>query len=106
MPLEGHWQRINTPIRAEGERNTRIVAILGALTLAAAVVLTVFAIARPGHDPVAKPGCLDVSIAGIMGNNQLKTCGQRAIDACNVAAAGTAPAQKTIVAACRRSGIL
>ena len=81
MPLEGHWKRINTPLRKTSRREGRlIVAVAAALALAVAVVLYV-ALQGDGSS-AAKPGCIDVTAAHTVGGATLHACGSEAANWC------------------------
>ena len=49
MPLEGHWRRINTPLRrlSRRERNVAIAAVALTLVAIAAVVIATLPNSRP-----------------------------------------------------------
>jgi hypothetical protein len=106
VPLEGHWARINTPIRAESKRNVRVVGAMIALVVAAAVASLVVGLTRSTTPAAPRAGCIDVRIAGVMGSERFQPCGQQAIEACRQAVPKRDPASATIVAACREQGLL
>src|SRR5882672_985988 len=81
VPLDGHWARINTPIRAEGKRNVRVVSSLLALVVAGATASLVAGLAQSPSYVAPPAGCIDVQIAGVMGSERFHPCGTQAIEA-------------------------
>ena len=74
MPLEGHWQRVNTPLRrlSGRERNIAIAAVV--VTIAACVALIV---ATAGTSrPAPGPGCIRALIPHVMGSETLDACAE------------------------------
>ncbi len=103
MPLEGHWQRTNTPLRRLTKRERNVV--LGGLTatlLALAVLL--LATAEDSQPPPA-PGCIEVPIAGRTGAELIHRCGLEARELCARAAGRDEPAYRAIAAGCEEQGI-
>src|ERR1700756_5543048 len=88
MPLEGHWARQNTPVRALASGERRLVAWLGGV-LALACVAAVVAIVFLGGSSAAKQGCIDVTIASTTGGARYHACGQKAVATCRAATAAT-----------------
>jgi hypothetical protein len=84
MPLEGHWERINTPVRKLSRRETRILAAVSA-ALVCAVLLIGFAALRADSTP-AGPGCIDMTLATSTGGAQIHACGPDAVRLCRAAA--------------------
>ena len=106
MPLEGHWGRINTPIRTEGKRNVRIVGVLLAVVVAGVIASVVVGLTQSSPRVVAPKGCISVLIAGVMGSERFHPCGHEAAVACRSAVVKHDPASATITAACRKQGLL
>lgn len=103
MPLEGHWQRTNTPLRKLTLRERRVV-VWG--TLATAIVLLALVLATAGDrqpDPAA--GCIRASIAGRTGAELINGCGQRAVALCRRAAGRDEPWATSVSDACRAAAI-
>ena len=65
MPLEGHWQRVNTPLRRLTRRE-RYVAIAALAITAVALAVLLLATAEDSQPPPA-PGCIRVAVAGRTG---------------------------------------
>lgn len=103
MPLEGHWQRTNTPLRrlTKRERNV-VIAGLAATFIALAVVLVVTA---GDTRPPLRPGCISVPIPGRTGAELINGCGKEAREICARAATREDPASQTIVSHCGEQGI-
>jgi hypothetical protein len=104
MPLEGHWQRVNTPLRrlSGRERNIAIVAV--AVTLAAVVVLVVATVGKTRPEP--GPGCIRAQIPHVMGAETLDACGARARQICSARAGDTDPGAIAVQESCRQAGLL
>ncbi|HYQ12442.1 MAG TPA: hypothetical protein VEP94_03250 [Solirubrobacterales bacterium] len=103
MPLEGHWQRVNTPLRrlSGRERNIAIAAVV--VTIAACVALIV---ATAGTTrPAPGPGCIRALIPHVMGSETLDACGARAKHICQARAGDTDPGAISVQEACRRAGL-
>ena len=103
MPLEGHWQRTNTPLRrlTNRERNV-VIAGLGTTLIALAVLL--LATAGDSRPPPA-PGCISVPVAGRTGAELVHGCGTEAREICARAATRDDPGSDAIVASCSERDI-
>ena len=56
MPLEGHWERVNTPMRRLTRRERTVVLVAALATLVTVLVLVLSTI---GNDrPAPAPGCI------------------------------------------------
>jgi hypothetical protein len=105
MPLEGHYARQNTPLRALGSREKRLVAWLGgALGLGCAIVVAVIILASGSSHPAK--GCIDATVASTTGGARARACGDAAVATCRSAAASRLAADAGVREACRRAGIL
>ena len=103
MPLEGHFQRVNTPLRKLTVRERNVV-IAGLLVTLLALLALLFATAgdtRPG--PAA--GCVSTVVAGRVGGEPVNGCGVKAEAICAHAAQFDDPRANKIVAACREAGV-
>jgi hypothetical protein len=84
VPLEGHYQRVNTPLRETTGRERLIVrallVIIGIAVLAAIVV----AIATSGGSDGGgtAQGCVRVDVPSTMGGSTIHACGARAAEFC------------------------
>jgi len=103
MPLEGHWQRTNTPLRrlSKRERNV-VVAGLASTLVALAVLLLATAGSTQAPPP---PGCISVPVAGRTGAELVHGCGMEAREICARAATRDDPGSHAIVASCGERGI-
>ncbi len=103
MPMEGHWQRVNTPLRRLTARERNVVLTGVALTL---VVIAGLVLATVGDsEPAPAAGCISTQIPGVMGTEPFKACGAEAERACARHAAMTDPGSRFIDEACRSAGI-
>jgi hypothetical protein len=98
MPLEGHWQRTNTPLRRLTKRERNVVTAGLAATLIALAVLLVATSGDTQPPPAA--GCIEVPIAGRTGAELVHRCGMEARELCARAAGRDEPAYRAIAAGC------
>jgi hypothetical protein len=104
MPLEGHWQRQNTPLRKLTPRERNVV--LAGLAVTVVAILAVILAAGPGTSrPAPTPGCIEVVVAGRTGGETVHGCGAVAKGFCAHAALYEDPRSEKILAACRDAGI-
>jgi hypothetical protein len=94
MPVEGQWERANTPLRRRDKRLLAGAAVVGAV---AVVVLAALYLTR-SSSPSAR-GCLSVDVPSTMGGAHLHVCGAAAHTFCR-----TQGGEARIAAACRRHG--
>ena len=104
MPLEGHWDRVNRPLR-KVPRRERNVAI-GVLAVSVLALLAVVLATAGNSEPKAGPGCIYKIIPGVMGAEPVDACGRQAEFVCAKHANGTAPGSETIRNACREANIV
>ncbi|HET8567300.1 MAG TPA: hypothetical protein VFL77_12610 [Solirubrobacterales bacterium] len=100
MPLEGHYKRVNTPLRKLTKRERRAVT-WGGLTSAIAILVLVVATAGSSSHPAPAPGCIRPTIAGRTGGEVQNACGARAVALCNRAAATEGPWAEAVLSDCR-----
>ena len=103
MPLEGHWNRVNTPVRQLTGRERRIVA--GALAFVTALTLAIVLLVATSSTKPPPAGCIDTVVAGVMGGQPVRGCGEQARAICAHHLHGTDPGSHAILADCRRAGI-
>jgi hypothetical protein len=104
MPLEGHWKRVNTPLRRLTKRERTIV--LGAV-VATVVTILVLVVATVGDSrPGPAPGCIYAIVPGVMGATPVDACGVQAKKTCAQHATLSDPGSKAIRKSCRRAGLL
>jgi hypothetical protein len=102
MPLEGHWARVNTPLRQTTGRERRIVWV-GAGLLAIAVIAAVI-VAIGSSSPATPAGCIRIEIPSTMGASASTLCGDKAAAFCAGPAAHRAPLNETALPKCREAG--
>jgi len=104
MPLEGHWRRINTPLRrlTTRERNVAIAAV--AVTFAAIVAIVIATL--PNSRPAPGPGCIYAVVAGFTGAEPVDACGARARHICATRTQEGDPGAAAIRESCRKAGLL
>ena len=109
MPLEGHYRRVNTPLRKLGSRERNAVIAILAVTAIAILGLLFLPSdnARPlldengGH----RAGCVETAVAGRVGSEPIVGCGAKAREICARAAGYDNPRAHTIVDACLAEGV-
>jgi hypothetical protein len=84
MPLEGHWKRINTPLRKTTRREGRLVAVFAALFAVALAVVLVLAL-RSGS--TGGSACIDFTGTHAVGGATIHACGEDAKRWCESTAA-------------------
>jgi hypothetical protein len=95
MPVEGQWQRANTPLSRRDKR------LLGALAVLAAVGVAAVAVAFATHQTSSPgAGCVVVDVPSTMGGARLQNCGSAAHQFCRE----QGPRDPRIAAACRQQG--
>jgi hypothetical protein len=104
MPLEGHWRRINTPLRrlTARERNVAIAALALILVAVVAIVVATLGNSRPGP----APGCIYAIVAGFTGAEPVDACGARARRICATRTQPGDPGAAAIRESCRKAGLL
>jgi hypothetical protein len=103
MPLEGHFQRVNTPLRKLTGRERKVL-IAGSVVTALAILALILATAgdsRPG--PAA--GCIETVVAGRVGGEPVSGCGAEARAICARSANFDDPRARKIGEVCDESGI-
>jgi hypothetical protein len=109
MPLEGHFERVNTPLRKLTKRERWVLIAISAVT-AIAILALLFV---PSHNdrPLLdeqgghRAGCIEVAVAGRVGAEPIVGCGAKARALCTRAAGFDNPRASTILAACREEGV-
>jgi hypothetical protein len=104
MPLEGHFERVNTPLRrlTPRERNVVIAALLVTIVAILALILATASDSRPG--PAA--GCVSAVVAGRVGGEPVNGCGAEAKAICARSANYDNPRARTINGKCDEAGIV
>lgn len=103
MPLEGHWQRVNTPLRTLTSRERRLVSAAAVLIAAATIALVLFAASATTAPP--RPGCIAAIVPGAMGGQPIDACGARARSICRERLGLSDPGSLAVEVDCRRAKI-
>ena len=77
MPVEGHWERANTPLRARDRRVLVVVAVVTVLTLAGLGIAYAL-----GPAARSNAGCVVVDVPSTMGGATVRNCGAAAHEFC------------------------
>ena len=104
MPLEGHWQRVNTPLRRLTRRERRVAIVAAAVTLITCIVLVVATVGKSRPAPAA--GCIYAIVPGVMGAAAVDACGPEAKKICAEQATLSGTGAHRIQESCRRAGLL
>jgi hypothetical protein len=104
MPLEGHYERQTTPLYKLKPREIWVAASIVAVTLVTVIAL-VAVMGASNSNPAPAQGCINPTVAGIVGAETLNRCGQEAVDTCSHAAEFTGARAETIVANCLKQGV-
>lgn len=103
MPLEGHFQRVNTPLRKLTRRERTVVG--GGLAATVVAIALLLLLTAGDSQPPPAPGCISVSIAGRTGAELIHRCGMEAKELCARAATRDEPAYRAIAAGCEEQSI-
>jgi hypothetical protein len=103
MPLEGHYERQNTPLYKLSPREIKVAVGIVVVTLVA-MIAVVAATAGDSNPPPAL-GCINPTVAGIVGAETINRCGQEAVETCAHAAEYTGARAETIVANCEKQAV-
>jgi hypothetical protein len=103
MPLEGHFQRVNTPLRklTPRERNVLVAGVAVTFVTILGLILVTVGDSRPGP----APGCVSAVVAGRVGGEPVNGCGAEAKAICARSANYDNPRARTIGEACDEAGI-
>ncbi len=104
MPLDQHWQCVNTPLRQLTRRERRVL-VAGTIAVLAAVLALILVTSANSGRPLA-PGCIDTLVPGPTGAMPVSACGARARSICAAHALLPDPGSRAIRASCRRAGLL
>jgi hypothetical protein len=104
MPLEGHYERQTTPLYKLKPREIWVAASIVAVTLVT-VIAMVAVMGASNSNPAPAQGCINPTVAGIVGAETLNRCGQEAVDTCSHAAEFTGARAETIVTNCLKQGV-
>ncbi|MGE5858728.1 MAG: hypothetical protein ACM31K_09600 [Solirubrobacterales bacterium] len=102
MPLQGHWQRVNTPLRETTARERRLAWLIGGLAALGAIAAVIAVIVT--NSPRTAAGCIRVDLPSTMGGGTPQLCGDAAASFCGSRAAHAAPLNATALPKCREAG--
>jgi hypothetical protein len=103
MPLEGHYRRVNTPLRTLTPRERKVV--IWGLVVTAITILALILATAGSSQPAPAAGCIRVSVAGRTGAELVQRCGSEAVVACRRARGYEGPTGPAILDACEEAGI-
>lgn len=103
MPLEGHFKRVNTPLRRLTKRERNVV-MAGVVVTFIALVALILATAGDSQPPPA-PGCIRASVAGRTGAELIQACGMKARKLCARSVGHDEPQFLAIAASCSDQSI-
>jgi hypothetical protein len=104
MPLEGHYERQTTPLYKLSRREIWVAASIVAVTLV--TIIAMVAVSGAGNsNPAPAQGCINPTVAGIVGAETLNACGQEAANICSHASEYTGARAETIVGNCNQQGV-
>jgi hypothetical protein len=107
VPLEGHWTRVNTPLRETTPREKLLVRGVLAVLAVAALATVVVAISTSGSGTSGRalaPGCIRIEVPSTMGASASDLCGDKAASFCRGPAAHKPPLNATVPSKCRDAG--
>src|ERR1700709_1985123 len=81
MPLEGHYERQTTPLYKLSKREIWVAASILVVTLVTVVTMVAFTGAS-NSNPAPAIGCINPTVAGIVGAETINACGSEAVDIC------------------------
>ncbi|MDX6625765.1 MAG: hypothetical protein QOE56_754 [Solirubrobacterales bacterium] len=107
MPLEGHYKRVNTPLRKLNGREIKVLVIGTIVTLVVCLGLLFLPSSNGGSIIQDKTGksCVEVFVAGRVGSEPVAGCGAKAVSICQRASQFDDPRAHTIINACLAEGI-
>jgi hypothetical protein len=103
MPLEGHFERVNTPLRKLSGREIKVL-VTGTVVTVVALLALILATAGDSR-PAPAPGCVSTVVAGRVGGEPVNGCGAKARAICARSANFDDPRARKIVETCREAGI-
>jgi hypothetical protein len=98
MPLEGHYRRVNTPVRVLTLRERRVL-LWGATATAATILILILATVGGGHAALGQ-GCIRVGVPGRTGGEVVAGCGKEAKMLCSRATRFEGVRAEMVVDAC------
>src|ERR1700744_5432365 len=103
MPLEGHYERQTTPLYKLSGREIKVA--FGTLAVTLLAMVAVIAFTAGDSNPAPAKGCINPTVAGIVGAETLNACGQEAVDICTHASEYEGARAETIVGNCEKQAV-
>jgi hypothetical protein len=104
MPLEGHYERQTTPLYKLSSREIRVAVGIVAVTLVTIVAMVAFT-GTSNSNPAPAMGCINPTVAGIVGAETLNACGQEAVSICTHASEYSGARAETIIGNCEQQAV-
>ena len=104
MPLEGHYERQTTPLYKLSSREIKVAVGIVAVTLVTIIALVAFT-GTSNSNPAPAMGCINPTVAGIVGAETLNACGQEAVNICSHASEYTGARAETIIGNCEKQAV-
>jgi hypothetical protein len=107
MPLEGHYQRVNTPLRKLNGREIKVlvIGVIATLVVCLGLIFIPSSDGGPLIQNKAGKSCVEVHVAGRVGSEPVAGCGAKAVEICRRASGYDDPRAHTIIDACLAEGI-
>ncbi len=104
MPLEGHYERQTTPLRKLNPREIKVAVGIVVVTLVTIIAMVAFTGAS-NSNPAPAIGCINPTVAGIVGAETINACGKEAVDICAHASEYEGARAETIVGNCKDQAV-
>jgi hypothetical protein len=104
MPLEGHYERQTTPLYKLSSREIKVGVGIVVVTLVTIIAMVAFT-GTSNSNPAPAMGCINPTVAGIVGAETINACGQEAVDICTHASEYTGARAETIVGNCQNQAV-
>jgi hypothetical protein len=104
MPLEGHYERQTTPLYKLSSREIRVAVGIVAVTLVTIIAMVAIT-GTSNSNPAPAMGCINPTVAGIVGAETLNACGQEAVDICSHASEYSGARAETIIGNCEKQAV-
>lgn len=102
MPVEGQWERSQTPLRRLTRRELRLLQ--GFLAALLVTVAATVALALTQSAPAVPPDCIQVTGGSTMGAVNYRVCGADRAAWCRQVASRADPTSRKVAARCRDQG--
>ena len=104
MPLEGHYERQTTPLYKLSSREIKVAVGIVVVVLVTIVAMVAFT-GTSNSNPAPAMGCINPTVAGIVGAETINACGQEAVDICTHASEYEGARAETIVGNCEKQAV-